>query len=502
MATFFMQNKLTEANESMEKFDSLSGAVERQGALVDEYADKLILAASENMTVTMKRANAIVIAFTVLAVIGGIVMGMFTSRSMSKRIGYLNAFANTLASGDLTVAEMVGSNAKGSDEITELERSLKAMAANFKDILSNTTKSSYNVAISAEKVAVTSNQIAKSAQEEASATDETTSSMEEMAVSISQVAKNAEALASNVDETSTTITEMSASIEQVGKNAEDLRAVPPLIQALKDNSPNVRATSAEALGKIKSPEALAHLEKCLNDDPWVGQAAIDAIGKIGGDGALRIFYHAIENPQCRDMAIEAIGRAGDSNSIRVLTPLIESGQCSETALMAIVRTIERENSKPMPEYFVSLMPMLLRLKDSPRPELRASAMKALCWSEQVSAIPYLVDAIGEEELQEYAIEGLLSIGKKAVPAIIDALKNPDKKGRPILAKILSMLGEHMALARFTNDIDAEVRVEATLALGKMPSERSVRLLSELLSDTEEEVRAAVARAIDSLNKLI
>jgi len=283
---------------------------------------------------------------------------------------------------------------------------------------------------------------------------------------------------------------------------KDLRAVLPLIHALKDNSPNVRAASAEALGKIKSPEALAHLEKCLSDDPWVGQAAIDAIGEIGGDGALRILYHAIENPHCRDMAIDAIGRAGDSNSIRVLTPLIESGRCSETALMAIVRIVERENSKPMPEYFVSLMPMLLSLKDSPRPELRTSAMKALCWSEQVSAIPCLVDAIGEEELQEYAIEGLLSIGKKAVPSIIDALKNPDKRGRPILAKILSMLGEHMALARFTDDIDPEVRVEAALALGKVPSERSVRLLSELLSDTEEEVRAAAARAIDSLNKLI
>lgn len=354
MATFFVQNKLKEANESMEKFDSLSGAVERQGALVDEYADKLILAASENMTVTMKRANAIVIAFTVLAVIGGIVMGMFTSRSMSKRIGYLNAFANTLASGDLTVAEMVGSNAKGSDEITELERSLKAMAANFKDILSNTTKSSYNVAISAEKVAVTSNQIAKSAQEEASATDETTSSMEEMAVSISQVAKNAEALASNVDETSATITEMSASIEQVGKNAEVMAAsveetsatIEQMIASIEQSSKNTSAmteavsetsmTIENLLSSVeqisKNTEALKHM---VTETSSTIEEMMRTVQEVAGriDGANKLSQNAY-----------AIAEEGGKSIFRSIESLHNIGKTTERT-MGLIQNLGKRSEE-------------------------------------------------------------------------------------------------------------------------------------------------------------
>ncbi len=151
-----------------------------------------------------------------LAILG---FSLLIAGSISGRIKALRDFANKIAAGDLTVAASGRQDKVFKDEIADLEKSLTEMANNFKGIISNVAKSSYNVTITAEKVSAGSNQIALSAQQEAAATEETTSSMEQMASSISQVAKNTEALATNVDETSSTINEMAASIEQVGKSA-------------------------------------------------------------------------------------------------------------------------------------------------------------------------------------------------------------------------------------------------------------------------------------------
>ena len=122
-----------------------------------------------------------------------------------------------IANGNLTEEVTID---KGSEEIIRMAAEFNKVLKGLKDIIRNTVNSSYHVSLSADTVAKNSNQIALSAQQEAAATEETTSSMEEMASSINQVAKNTEALATNVDETSSTIGEMAASIEQVGKSTE------------------------------------------------------------------------------------------------------------------------------------------------------------------------------------------------------------------------------------------------------------------------------------------
>ncbi len=169
----------------------------------------------------LKKANTLNLGLTIFILSFGVVGGTIFVRGISNGVvgplEKMKAVMREVADGNLA-ADIT--EVRGSEEIVEMTDEFNKVVKGLRSVIAETVMSSYHVALSADKVAKGSSQIAASAQEEAAATDETTSSMEEMAASISQVAKNTEALASNVDETSSTINEMAASIEQVGKSAE------------------------------------------------------------------------------------------------------------------------------------------------------------------------------------------------------------------------------------------------------------------------------------------
>ena len=283
----------------------------------------------------------------------------------------------------------------------------------------------------------------------------------------------------------------------------DRKALPCLLASIKDTDENVRIASAEALGKIGHEEALEGLKKALNDDPWVAMSALQAIGEIGSGKALDILYGCLDKEEYQCLAITTIGNKGNNQSIKYLTAFIDRPDTMfhrELALEAIIKIAEREKFKPMPENFSKLVPVLIDLIKSTNSEVKKSAFIALCWSENIKGLPLFLDAIKDEDLQEYAIDGLLSIGKKAAPAITKALKISSGNHRGILAKVLSMLGDNRALIQFKKDENPEVRTEVALALGSVNSNTSIRALLKMLSDPYEEVRMAARRSLASLNK--
>ena len=270
----------------------------------------------------------------------------------------------------------------------------------------------------------------------------------------------------------------------------DAEALSSLIPALDDPDVNVKIASAEALGKIGSEKAVTALAKLIGNTTWVTMAAIEAIGEIGGDKALSVLHRCLEKEEYHGMAFAAIEKAGTHHFIRHLTPFVDKdNNLRELALKAIVTIADREGTKPMAAYFTSLIPLLVDLQRSAQPEIRKAAFIALCWSEDMSGFEYFIDALNDEELQEYAINGLFSLGKRAVPGIIDALKK-EGANRVILAKVLSMLGENSALLRFAGDDDAEVRTEVALAIGNLKTPKATETLLMLEQDAIDEVRAA------------
>ena len=280
----------------------------------------------------------------------------------------------------------------------------------------------------------------------------------------------------------------------------DARSLPFLFASIKDTDMNVRAASAEAMGRIGDPQALGELQDALGDDPWVALAAINAIGDIGGEQALLILHGCLKHEGRRAMAIDALEKAGNKESIQYLALCLAIEDIREMALKAIVKIAERERFRARPEYFISLAHTLKEMFNSADPDKKKQAFIALCWLEDIMAVPYLIEGLKDDELAEYAIEGLLHVGKKAVCSIVDNLKRSKGRHRVMLAKILNMLDENIALLQFAEDDDPEVRTEVALVIGSIPLDRAAKALSKMLEDPEEEVRLAARKSLDSLRK--
>jgi HEAT repeat protein len=283
----------------------------------------------------------------------------------------------------------------------------------------------------------------------------------------------------------------------------DASALPTLIQSMDDSDANVRIASAEAMGKIGDEEALPALEKALDDEQWVALSAIQSLGEIGGRKALSILYACLDREEYQGFAITAIKQAGNKDSIKYLTRFIDMPDHifhRDIALDAIIKIAEKESIRLKPDSLKKIIPMLIDTVKSQDLDSKKSAFIALCWSEDSNGLPFFIDALKEEELLEYAIDGILSLGRKAAPAIVEALKDSREDHRVVLAKVLSMLGEHTALIEFKKDENPELRREVAQALGSVNSATSVRALLKLLSDPFEEVRLAARKSLDRLNK--
>ncbi|MDA8079849.1 MAG: HEAT repeat domain-containing protein [Nitrospiraceae bacterium] len=280
----------------------------------------------------------------------------------------------------------------------------------------------------------------------------------------------------------------------------DTGSVSLLIAAFADEDINVRAACVEALGKIGDSAALGVFWEALQDDPWVAMAAVHALGEMGGPEALDILYQCLDREGLDAPALQAIERAGNRESIGHLAACVRKPRFREAALRAIVTIAGRERIRPNPEYFASLVTTMIEMLKNPDPDIKKYAFVALCWSRDFAVIPYMIDGLKDDELQEYAIEGLWGMGRRALCSIVDELRASAGPHRVVLAKLLSMTGQNVALLQFAEDEDPEVRTEVALSLGALDMARARAALAKMQSDPEEEVRQAARLGLAEMER--
>ncbi len=274
----------------------------------------------------------------------------------------------------------------------------------------------------------------------------------------------------------------------------DKDALTALIETLEDTDLNVRIAAIEALGKMGDARAVGVLARRLEDSPWSVMAAVDALGRIGGDEARTVLHRFLVRGEYRGMTCEALERAGDRASVEQLMQYVGRGEIGGLALRALVTIAERECVMPSPLFIAETLPVLKDLVQSPDAAVRRAALIALSWAGKADAAPCLIAALGDDGLQEHAINGLMALGRDAVPDIIGALRGRGGQ-RGILAKILSMTGEVHAFPEFAGDADSEVRTEAALALGTVNTPEAKALLVKLSADPVDEVKAAAVLSL-------
>ncbi|TRX72190.1 methyl-accepting chemotaxis protein [Carboxylicivirga sp. M1479] len=143
--------------------------------------------AAELMDKTMASANSMILLFTILSAIFGVIIGFFMTRSLTLPIQKGVSFANAIAGGDLTKTLDIDQK----DEIGELATAMSEMKDKLTDTVHSVIEGANSIGSVSSQVKGSANQMAGGASEQAASAEEVSSSMEEMAANIQQNTDNA-----------------------------------------------------------------------------------------------------------------------------------------------------------------------------------------------------------------------------------------------------------------------------------------------------------------------
>jgi HEAT repeat protein len=316
-----------------------------------------------------------------------------------------------------------------------------------------------------------------------------------------------------------------ATVAQMG--AEGVSAAPALVERLSDPQAAVKQAAQDALVALGVPTipalraalanpaitadaalVLAHfgelgapaLVEALSAEPVAQRlAATAALGEMGPAAAssAMVLAKALHDPEprVRASAARALGRMGGgaggtvSNLIEALKDRDDSVRANAAQALGGIGAVG-----------VVANPSLVAALSDPSPAVRAAAAAALATTDiegKLSAIP-LVKALEDAapEVQRAAAESLRRIGRPAVPALVEALKDPNAvRPAEVLAKIGPAAIRELAMGLRSTDV--AVRSGCAEIFGRMgPGGSDAQpLLIEALKDPAPEVRVAAARAL-------
>ena len=292
-----------------------------------------------------------------------------------------------------------------------------------------------------------------------------------------------------------------------------VRAVPGLVEKLRDPDENVRVAAAEALGKVRDRRAVDALVECLraSDRSWLDYAAAEALGEIGDDRALVPLMEALERSSLREPVLESLGKIGNVNT---LSPLI-SGITDPLRIVREVSTValhsiffksgadERRQiiSAVRAAAGARSVGCLEDLIDTSGGALQKAGIAVLGWIGRADAVPKLLSLLHEEEMEEPVVDALRSAGQDAVALLRERLADDNGLVRRAAALVLGDLGRKEAedaLIGLLADENGHVRGTAADSLGRMQSAKAVPELVHLLEDEYENVQECAIRALASI----
>ena len=238
------------------------------------------------------------------------------------------------------------------------------------------------------------------------------------------------------------------------------QSISPLAQALREESSDVRKATAEVLGEFNDPGSVENLIEALKDEnPEVQMASKRALLKLG-EYAVEPLIRAMGrgDSAIRKNVSEVLGEINDPRAINPLIELLEDenhevqmasrwslikmgGQAVEPLIRAVRRggsTIRRNASEALGEIKDSraVGSCIAALKDRDS-EVRLAAKIALEKFKDFAVKP-LIAAMkdGDSHVQLAAKWILVNIGDSAIDALIDAMKSDDSFNRRNAAEVL------------------------------------------------------------------
>jgi HEAT repeat protein len=280
-------------------------------------------------------------------------------------------------------------------------------------------------------------------------------------------------------------------IHSLGEH-RDKEAAPIIAQYLKNSE--MGSAPALALGKIATPEAITALQKCLNDNPFAGEALIEAGNRnlLSGNKQLakQVFQQLYENcslVSVKGAALVGLGKSdpdGSYNTIRdaalkgdqklqvlAVNAIKESYKDYSTRLMEIFpTTVQIAKLAILNAIDNSAEQQLINILKGETPQIRQAALRTLGKIGSALSVPVLIKYIAEGTPEEKtAAENSLN----SIPG-----KNVEKE-----------------IENFATNGQLKERVAAINAIGARRQIGSVGVVAKALSDSNQDVRKSAFAAI-------
>jgi len=276
--------------------------------------------------------------------------------------------------------------------------------------------------------------------------------------------------------------------------------LPGLVRALEDSpSPARRRRAALGLRRLKDPAATGPLVKALaDDDPGVRAAAALALGEISGFGSegTPALVKALGDPveEVRRAAVRALGRTGDPAVAGALIRALADAEADVRAEVA--RSLGRLRGE------VALAGLGQAATDVD-PRVRAAALQSLAVVGRLGAAAELARGLSDPDgaVRLIAAKGLIDRPSVSTAgALARALDDP-APGVPLAAaKALVRIRDPAAAAglrKIAVMFRGELREDAVLGLGEVPGPKSTEALVGLLAETDPDLRPLAAKALGS-----
>ena len=279
----------------------------------------------------------------------------------------------------------------------------------------------------------------------------------------------------------------------------DPRVRPAMIEALRKPSPAVRIAALGTLERMADPTAFSEVEKLLHDpNASVRGAAVEAAAKCGGTRAVPALLRCLKDTswEVRQASANALGVLGERSAVDGLCGLINDPDrdVRESVIAALGQLADRRAIVP-------LVPALLDPESTVRSAATATLQKLdRRWAENEAV-------------------------RQALPKILRALKHPDYWVRHSAGKLLELLQidpnslpeelpatapeqpaegslPHPAVAVLADllfDRDRDLRLAAADAFAQLRDKSAASLLTAALRDTDAFVRQAAQTALAALN---
>jgi len=292
----------------------------------------------------------------------------------------------------------------------------------------------------------------------------------------------------------------------------DVRAIPALLEATRDENVNVIYHAIEALGKLQAVEAVDRLiEFAESKDFFLAFPAIEALGQIGLSGVSIRILPLLQDEMLREPAARALSRIGDEFAVEALIAILNDPNApTELIARSLADLHDRYEAKYQEgSYIVGLyrnsieptgVQNLIDALSTAEPENLRPLVWLLGRLDSPAATRALTRRLGSAELRSEIVDALVRHGSTVTELLVEQLKADDPETREAAVTALGRIRDKRAVPELTRLLgtDPELTIPIIAALTFIRDPAALDPLFSLLGTSDAAVRRAAVSALNAL----